>query len=517
MPKSRPTLTASGAVSSVSYKMLLICFLIAAAFIAVCSKSSFIYPINDWGDANAYVTVAQMMRNGRVLYADIFEQKGLYLYFFHILATLVSYPSFLGVYLMETLAMTFFLFFAYRCFSLYVPVKLILPALPVLVFSVAASLSFTHGDSAEELMLPFLAYSLYQMLMWSDQAEKGITGKTWLGQGIVCAVILWTKYTILGFHLGFCMAVFVFSIREKDYKGLLSKAGLWLVGMVIGSVPALLYFGLTGSFKEMFEVYFRSNTVVYAGDAYKTIGSQFTRRWEEGTLLYFGRVAMGFLGSPLMTGFAVAGYWGGAFARRNPNGKSRMAVRWVYLTMILVLVSLPIVFNYYFLTLGVLSVLGVLYFLRLLSRSSLAAGSLKKFAVATLLIMAVLLPRSLASSQNAYLLIYGRDDLPQYQFKQIIQQTPDATLLTHVNMDHGFQNVAEIVPNHKYFIATNTSLPERDVAWREMVESGAVDYIISNNEELEPLYPVFPYELVQTAAHPYEGEVCIYRLYRLKP
>ena len=58
---------------------------------------------------------------------------------------------------------------------------------------------------------------------------------------------------------------------------------------------------------------------------------------------------------------------------------------------------------------------------------------------------------------------------------------------------------------------------ERDVAWREMVESGAVDYIISNNEELEPLYPVFPYELVQTAAHPYEGEVCIYRLYRLKP
>jgi hypothetical protein len=499
------------------YKILLACFVIAAAFIAVCSKSSFIYPINDWGDANAYITVARMMMNGRVLYADVFEQKGLYLYVFHILATLISYPSFFGVYLMETLTMTFFLFFAYRSLSLYFPLRLILPVMPLLVFSVAASLALTHGDSAEELMLPFLSYSLYTMLQWAGEEKWGKLPKgSWVLQGIVTAIIFWTKYTILGFHIGFCVAILICAVRNKDYKGLLEIIGLWLIGIVIGSLPALLYFGLTGSFSDLFAVYFKSNVVHYAGDAYKTIGDQFTQRWGEGTFLYFGRILLGFLGSPLMTGLAVAGFWGLGFSCRNPHVKQRTAVRCVYASMLLLLITLPVVYNYYFLPLGVLAVLGFRYFLSLVKPSAWPSMTLKRSIVITILIMAVLMPRSLASSQNGYLLIYGRSDLPQYQFRDIIHQTPNPTLLTHVNMDHGFQNVAEIVPEHKYFIATNTYLPERAQAWREMVMEGQVDYIISNNQKLEELYPGMPYDLVKTMPHPYEGEVCIYRLYRLK-
>ena len=512
----KPSLVPENHKQPFPHRMLLACFIIAGAFIAVCSKSSFIYPINDWGDANAYVTVARMMMNGRTLYAEIFEQKGLYLYFFHIAATLISYPSFFGVYLMETLAMTLFLFFAYKTLALYLPVRLILPALPLLIFSVAASLAFTHGDSAEELMLPFLSYSLYVMMRWAGSEDKGLPARDWLFQGIVCAVILWTKYTILGFHIGFCIAVFIFSLREKDYRGLLTKILWWALGLLLGSLPALFYFGLTKSFGDMFAVYMKSNTITYAGDAYRTIGAQFTRRWGEGTFLYFGRILLGFLGSPLMTGLAVAGFWGLASSARNPHERSRTAIRCVYFSMILVLVLLPIVFNYYFLPIGVLSVLGMLYLLKLMSRSSWAGITLRRSVIVTVLIMAVLLPRSLASSQNGYLLIYGRSDLPQYQFRDIMRETPNPSLLTHVNMDHGFQNVAEIVPDQKYFIATNTAIPERVIAWREMISSGQVDYVISNNEDLEPLYPDFPYELVAIRAHPYEGSVSTYRLYRLK-
>lgn len=517
MSMNRPSGVVMPASQPFPYKILLACFVIAAAFIAVCSKSSFIYPINDWGDANAYITVARMMMNGRVLYADIFEQKGLYLYLFHILATMISYPSFFGVYLMETIAMTFFLFFAYRTLALYFPLRLILPVMPLLVFSVAASLALTHGDSAEELMLPFLSYALYKMLQWSREEEHGPLPKSaWIFQGIVTAVIFWTKYTILGFHIGFCVAILITAVREKDYKGLFSKAGFWFIGILIGSLPALFYFGLTRSFEDLFKVYFVSNTVSYAGDAYKTIGAQFTQRWGEGTFLYFGRILLGFLGSPLMTGLAVAGFWGLGYKKRNQHARMRTAVRCVYTSMFMLLITLPIVFNYYFLPLGVLSILGFLYFLGFIERSSWSTITLKRSLIATFLIMAVLMPRSLASSQNGYLLIYGRSDLPQYQFRDIIRETPNPTLLTHANMDHGFQNVAEIVPDYKYFIATNTYHEERVEAWKEMIMEGQVDYIISNNQELDGLYPGMPYDLIKTAAHPYEGEVCIYRLYRLK-
>ncbi len=74
--------------------------------------------------------------------------------------------------------MAFFLFFA--CKAL-----LDLSALPAdsasaaySGFSVAASLSFTHGDSAEEPMLPFLAYSLYKNAQWSEEMDQSLPAQT---------------------------------------------------------------------------------------------------------------------------------------------------------------------------------------------------------------------------------------------------------------------------------------------------------------------------------------------------
>ena len=50
------------------------------------SKCSFIFRMNDWYDSNCYFTVAYSMKNGGfTLYRDIYEQKGPYLYFMHII------------------------------------------------------------------------------------------------------------------------------------------------------------------------------------------------------------------------------------------------------------------------------------------------------------------------------------------------------------------------------------------------------------------------------------------------
>lgn len=516
MPLSLYPESATPGYKPFSRRMLLASFLIAAAFVAVCSKSSFLYPINDWGDANTYMTVARMMLKGRVLYADIFEQKGLYLYALHILASLISYPSFFGVYLLETLALTFFLFFTYRAMALYLPLRLILPMLPLLAFSIANSLAFTHGDSAEELMLPLLAYSLYKMLQWADDRNGGVKKPGWFIQGLVTAFIFWTKYTILSFHIGFCVAILIVTLLEKDYRALLRIGALWLMGLIAGSIPALIYFGVNGALRDMVNVYFLSNTITYGGEAVRVVGEQLSHRWGGGALLYFGRIFMGLAGSPLMTGLALAGFWGLGLAQNNESKRSRVAVRCVFVSIFLVLLSLPIVFNYYFLPVGVLSILGLIYYMKLLQKLPPGIMTLKRALLATFLVMAVLIPRSLAASQNAYLLLYSQKDLPQYHFRDIMREVPDATLLTHVNMDHGFQNVAEIVPDYKYFVATNTSNPEREEAWRDMIMNGKVDFLLSNNQELEPLYPGMPYELAAIEWHPYEAEVYTYRLYKLK-
>mgnify|MGYP000054928960 FL=1 len=78
-----------------SKAVLLYAMCISFLFMLICSKSSFLYPMNDWQDANCFFTVGKAMMNGKVLYKDIYEQKGPVLYFIHGIAYLISKTSFL--------------------------------------------------------------------------------------------------------------------------------------------------------------------------------------------------------------------------------------------------------------------------------------------------------------------------------------------------------------------------------------------------------------------------------------
>ena len=82
-------------------RLFLFSFAVAFLVITVCSRSSFLYPINDWVDSQCFFTTGRAMFNGSVLYRDIYEQKGPLLYFVHGLAGLVSETNFIGVYLVE--------------------------------------------------------------------------------------------------------------------------------------------------------------------------------------------------------------------------------------------------------------------------------------------------------------------------------------------------------------------------------------------------------------------------------
>ena len=52
-------------------KVFWFCLLTAAAVLSICTKSSFLYPLNDWVDSNCFYTVGKSMVHGKVLYRDI--------------------------------------------------------------------------------------------------------------------------------------------------------------------------------------------------------------------------------------------------------------------------------------------------------------------------------------------------------------------------------------------------------------------------------------------------------------
>ena len=70
-------------IKSKNYCYYYYCLLLSFFVLLGTSKNSFLYAFNDWVDANAFFTVGKSIMNGVVPYRDLFEQKGIFLYFIY--------------------------------------------------------------------------------------------------------------------------------------------------------------------------------------------------------------------------------------------------------------------------------------------------------------------------------------------------------------------------------------------------------------------------------------------------
>lgn len=132
------------------------CLGAATLVLVLCSKTSPLYAFNDWMDANIFFTMGKSMLSGKVLYRDVFDHKGPVLYLLYGLGWLLDQTGFIGVFVLEICGFAVFLGLGLCTAELLRgkplhPVWCLVPAA-----AVAACRAFSHGGSAEELLLPFL-------------------------------------------------------------------------------------------------------------------------------------------------------------------------------------------------------------------------------------------------------------------------------------------------------------------------------------------------------------------------
>ena len=104
-------------------KSILYTFITAFCVLSICSLSSPLYKFNDWVDANAFMTVGKSMLHGIVPYRDLFEHKGPVLYMLHAFASIFSSTSFIGVWMLEIIFATAFLYICNKFSKLYIDHK----------------------------------------------------------------------------------------------------------------------------------------------------------------------------------------------------------------------------------------------------------------------------------------------------------------------------------------------------------------------------------------------------------
>ncbi|MBQ8815026.1 MAG: glycosyltransferase family 39 protein [Lachnospiraceae bacterium] len=484
-------------------KAFLFCLVISAAVLMICTKSSFLYPLNDWVDSNCFYTVGKSMIHGKVLYRDIYEQKGPLLYMIHAVAYVISPGSFTGVYLFEVLAAAVFLFCVYRTLKEYCMWAAVI-TLPILAALVYSAPSLSYGDSAEEFCVPMYALCLLVSFSALQRDEEVSRGGFFLA-GATGACVLWIKYTMLGFFVGWFIVPAVIALRKGGFRKLFSSIGWVLAGVGAVSLPILLYFAVNGALGDLWQVYFYDNMFLYADveisetqTLWEKLGTILETAWLSTKWTFKRNIQYALLTEIGLVWILLKEKWSMKF----------------HMVTVLVLTCLTVYgmgrgYVYYGFILAVFSFVGLIPLCKLLGRIRMDRVFCG-LSTALTGVLAVLLAYMI--SGNTYLMSYEKEDMPQYQFAEIINRKENATLLNYGFLDGGFYTAAGIVPNTRFFCYLNIPLPDVMDSQRAVVANGEVDFVVTRTYELRSEN----YECVAESSMFFAGKIYDYYLYQLK-
>lgn len=494
------------------YGLLAFSFLTAIVFLTLCSKSSPLYPMNDWVDVHCFLTLGKGMLNGLVPYVDLYEQKGPVLYFIYAVVALFSQKSMFGQYLLEIITFGLFLHFSAKIAEIYLgKSKYRFPIIVVLAAVITTTKSFSHGGSVEQMCLFMFAYGLYTVLLACHE-NRPLTFKEALLNGIFAGMALWIKYTMLGFYLGLALFVLIWYVGwVRNTKKLLTTIGQFLLGIGAVSVVVFVYFLVTGALDELFTCYFYNNIFLYPSESevpkYVQIWESFSRAMD------YNKVFPLFLYAGLV--------WLVIQVRNAPRD---LIVVLLSFAGLVVGTYMGMGYVYYGLVLSAFTVFGLIGIVWLLRKLRVSAvlgwftagdGFTSTLIVIAFLILSAVL--AFNNSDNTYLMEYDKEDLPQYQFAEYINQTEDATLLNFGFLDGGFYHAADVLPNCPFFCTFNINAPGMWETQYEYINEGKVDFVITRRYPLTRYYvDSSKYQLVDTADMMFEGIDFTYYLYELK-
>lgn len=477
---------------------------ISVVILAICSRSSFLYPFNDWNDANSFFTMGKAMSIGQVLYKDLFEQKGPYLYLIYLIGYLIKHTSFWGVYVLEILSMTITLYYLYKIMVMYCKDVIAICILPLACCSIAVSRSFYWGGSAEEFCLPFIVASLYDSMNYFKNGYPNIPdSKMILRNGIFAGVLAMIKYTLLGFHFAW-MAMIAFAILgRKNIKKMFEKCLIFLIGMFLAMIPWIVYFSVNNAWKDFYDCYIYTNIFVYSDVSDKiSIG---TKIYNMVKILYWRIYTDYSFFVPIIVGYTVyiclprVSKW---YEKIN----LMMLIGFMFVGIYIGGADLP----YYSLPISIFTVVGCVVVARIIDKM-LAKESSRIILVVSSCVMLIACARfSYCQSMNVPRMNTSKNDLFICKFAQTLTGEDNPTLLNYGVLDVGLYTAADIMPSCRFYHQCNLPLNEMKSEQERYIREGLTDYVVASE-----IYPDFIFEKYDLIQEEYYDEPMLERTYYL--
>ena len=319
---------------------------VAGPLLAMLSGVIFILLFSSWTspifkgsygyDSAFFSMVGRAIVNGKVMYRDYFDIKGPVFFFWEALGQLIHTDR-IGINILQYICIIFATYFLYRICELYRLTGLQKVFVFFSVYFVYAT-TLWGGNSVEEYCLPLNLACMYFGLRYRKRLSDGLGIALFFGVTFgICAL---SKVTVAAPMCAIVLVIIIDLIKEKNYRGLIKCALLFIGGVAMVAVPVFAYYYFRGALSDMllcvFKVAFDRGTDYYEG---------FSLKWE----------------TYLVACYAGIVYWFVRFFRKKKSGVEK----WVLLSLTVVIflaLHLGTPFDYYFTTtLPLVAYIGILH------------------------------------------------------------------------------------------------------------------------------------------------------------
>ncbi|WP_141107689.1 hypothetical protein [Butyrivibrio sp. YAB3001] len=493
-------------------------FLLSAVlFLLLASRSSLLYVCNNWDDANSYFSMGKALFNGKVLYRDVFDQKGMYLYFLYGLAYLVSHTTFKGVFLLEIILGTLDIIGFNKILSLYTKKRIAALLAPLPFMTIVSSRSFWWGGAAEEICLPIYIWGLYILLDYfkNKYPDSTMSFKRIFIGGLLAGLIANIKFTGLGFFFAWMALVWLAFLTHKEFVSSIKACVIFLLGMFVPFVPWIIYFALNHALYDWYWGYVYINVFLYPNEA---MGGIFGRIYTMAKILYW-LIWDNFM----YFAFVILGLFY-SLLKRNQKILTRFAAPILFAFMFMGIFIGGRELPYYSLPLSVFSVLGVAlcgevidFFLAKRKENSMSGFGVKDILISVLL-CAFSTIIIYFTSMNIPFLAETKENMFLYRFRDEVLTEDDPTLLNIGCLDAGLYTLTGIVPSCRWFQTQTLDVPEpENNPYKEQdryIKEAMTDFVIARDT-----YPEFifeKYDLIDQAPYSYSGYDFIFYLFKKK-
>ena len=488
-----------------------LCVLFSGILLLFFSRCSPLYPTNSWVDANCFFTVGRGMLRGLLPYRDFVEQKGPLLYALHALAALISCDSFIGVWLIEIIAVSLFTYFSWKTVArISGREKLSALSVAVAVLLILASRAFVHGDTVEELIIPLQAWAMCDLLEYMRDPERKMPARRLALHGFLAGCVFWMKYSLLGVHFAFMAVIAVESAARTRKVGHALVMCLWfLLGMALSTVPWLIYFGVNGALGDLFTGYFRNNLSGYGTGrnplacVVRGLGGGLARDPALAALLLCGAVC-------LLTR-VIKRKWNAACTAVAVAVCCETVMNYCYGQL----------FRYSFMAMTVFAPLCCIAIIEAMEKVRLHR---RAYAVGTCAFMLACTVYSCVKNDNLPYIGYPKSELAQTKFAEVIRREGGGSVLNYGFGDGGFYLAADEQPPIADFITLNLKKKESKHRQAEGLRTREIRWAVTrgDSEKDRKLMDELGYEWVMDASSPYDRNTKLrktiyrYHLYRKK-